>query len=477
MNDTDVLIIGGGISGLSTAWWLAQAGLAVQVWESDNRLGGKIKSQQQNGYLTERAASLLMNFRPEVAQLIKATGLDELKTQRSSQATAQRYLLNRGKLQPLPMQIAGLLTSPLWSLRGKLRLLLEPFIPAGSAEEESVSQFIRRRLGNEMLEKAMEPFVAGTLAADPDLASAAATLPRLTALERRFGSITAGVLIHKLLRRRTACSTDTFSFRGGMNTLIDKLSRTPGVQVLSNHRVNTIEPEKNGWSVTATTPNGTRSLSATQVVVATPAPVAANLVSEIDHELAILLDGIQYAPLAVLHMGLNRNHVGHALDGTGFLAPRREQQPFTGNLWMSSLFSDRAPENKVLLTTYIGGARQVEAAHWNDARLVEEALHALTPLLNLKDGPEMVRIDRHAQALPLYHGAYCARENAITKQLHNLPGLHIEANYRGGVSVRDRIARGQQLALKISSQLKLAARHNPLLSTPLLSPSSLNSLN
>ncbi len=466
MNDTDVIIIGGGISGLSTAWWLAQAGVSVQVWEAENRIGGKIKSQQQDGYLTERAASLLMNFRPEVAQLVSEAGLDEFKTPRSPQAEARRYLLNDGQLQALPMHIRGMLTSPLWGLRDTLRLLLEPFIPAGGTEDETVSQFIRRRLGSEILEKAIEPFVAGTLAANPDLASAGATLPRLTALEHRFGSITAGVLTHKLMRRRTACSTDTFSFRNGMNTLVNTLARTPGVQILSNRQVENITPTKNGWSVTATTPDGERSLNAAHAVMATPAPAAANLVATIDDKLATLLAEIQYAPLAVLHMGLNRDDVEHALDGTGFLAPRCEQQPFTGNLWMSSLFSGRAPAGKVLLTTYLGGARNPAAAAWDDSRLVDETLRSLTPLLGLKGGPEMVRIDRHAQALPLYHGAHLARDRAIAAQLQNLPGLHIETNYRGGVSVRDRIARGQQLARNITSQLTVTSRRLSISSLP-----------
>ncbi|MCF6211227.1 MAG: protoporphyrinogen oxidase [Gammaproteobacteria bacterium] len=458
MTDTDVLIIGGGISGLATAWWLAQAGVSVQVWEADERIGGKIKSHQQDGYLTERAASLLMNFRPEVAQLVQEAGLDEVKTRRTSQAQAKRYLLHHGQLQALPMQIGSLLTSPLWSLRGKLRLLLEPFIPAGGHDDESVSQFIRRRLGNEMLEKAMEPFVAGTLSADPDLASAGATLPRLTTLERRFGSITAGVLAHKLLRRRTACSTDTFSFRGGMSTLANTLACTPGLQILSNRRVQEVAPCRHGWRVTATTPGGERSLSATHVIMATPAPAAASLLASVDKTLASLLDEIRYAPLAVLHMGLERADIEHPLDGTGFLTPRREQQPFSGNLWMSSLFTDRAPQDKALLTTYLGGARQPEAAAWSDSRLVDESLRALTPLLGLKGSPVMVRIDRHSQALPLYHGAHLARDRRICQQLHTLPGLHVEANYRGGVSIRDRIVRGRSLARHICTQLQTSTQ-------------------
>ncbi len=467
MNDTDVIIIGGGISGLSTAWWLAQSGVSVQVWESENRTGGKIKSQRHNGYLTERAASLLMNFRPEVAQLVHHTGLDDVKTQRSLQAEAKRYLLSNGQLQAMPMRIGGMLTSPLWSLRGKLRLLLEPFIRAAGHDDETVSEFIRRRLGNEMLEKAMEPFVAGTLAADPDQASAGATLPRLTALEKRFGSITAGVLAHKLLRRRTACGTDTFSFRGGMNTLADALARTPGVQIFSNRCVTEFSPRDRGWRVTAETPDGERSLNAAHVIVATPAPVAARLASPVSTNLATLLNEIRYAPLAILHMGLNRDDIAHPLDGSGFLSPRDERQPFSGNLWMSSLFADRAPSGKSLLTTYLGGARHPEAAQWNDDRLVNETWHALTPLLDLRGSPEMVHIDRHAQALPLYHGAHLARDNAISQQLQTLPGLHLEANYRGGVSVRDRIVRGCLLANVISSQLQThrsRLSHKPVIS-------------
>jgi len=200
---TDVLIVGGGVSGLSIAWWLAQAGLPVEVWEADARPGGKIESHRQDGYLTERAASLLMNFRPEVTEMVREAGLEEEKIGRSAIAESRRYLWHAGRLQTLPMQLGSMIVSPIWSWRGKLRLLAEPFLPAGGHEDESVSEFIRRRLGREMLDKAMEPFIAGTLAADPDLTSASAALPRLTALERRYGSLTAGILAHRLLRRRT----------------------------------------------------------------------------------------------------------------------------------------------------------------------------------------------------------------------------------------------------------------------------------
>lgn len=452
MDKVDVLVIGGGISGLASAWWLARSGLSVEVWEASTRPGGKIASTQQDGYLTERAASVLLNFRPEITELMDQSGLALLKAARLPSAETRRYLLNRGQLQALPMRMGPMFSSPLWSLRGKLRLLAEPFILSGGDNDESVSAFITRRLGREMLEKAMEPFVAGTLASDVDHASAAAVLPRLKALEQRYGSIFAGVLINRLLRRRTACVTDAFSFAGGMNTMVENLANTPGVNLRASHRAEELLCDKTNWQATASTPHGERALTAHHVIVATPAPVAATLIDDLDYELATLLRGVDYANVTVLHTGFDRDAVRHPLDGTGFLTPRRENSTLTGNLWMSSLFANRAPPGKVLLTSYLGGSRAPQVSDWNDERILDQALSTLRPLINLSADPEMVRIDRHREALPVYHGAYQARMEAIASRLHLLPGLHLEANYVGGVSVRDRIARGHLVAKLIAEE-------------------------
>jgi oxygen-dependent protoporphyrinogen oxidase len=456
MDKVDVLIIGGGISGLASAWWLARSGLSVEVWEANQRPGGKIMSTRQDGYLTERAASMVLNFRPEVAELVRDAGLESAKTSRLPAAEARRYLLQQGRLNLLPMRLGAMVASPLWSLRGKLRLLAEPFIFSGGRADESVSEFITRRLGYEVLEKAMEPFVAGMLAADADRASAAAILPRLVALEQRYGSIGAGVLVNRVLRRRTASTTETFSFRGGMGTLVETLANTPGIKMCTGHTAGELVRERGGWQAAAATSHGQRTVSACHVIVATPAPAAATLVSSLDGELAELLRGIGYAGVTVVHAGMARDAVGHPLDGTGFLAPKKESATLTGNLWMSTLFPDRAPPGKVLLTSYLGGARAPQVADWDDERLVDEALRTLRPLLDLKADPEMVRIDRHREALPVYHGAYQARMQAITACLQHIPGLHLEANYRGGVSVRDRLACGHAVANHI-----LGERHWP----------------
>ena len=456
MDKLDVLIIGGGISGLASAWWLARSGLSVEVWEAGKQPGGKIMSTRQDGYLTERAASMVLNFRPEVAELVREAGLESAKTTRLPAAEARRYLLHQGRLNALPMRLGAMVASPLWSLRGKLRLLAEPFVFSSGRADEPVSEFITRRLGSEVLEKAMEPFVAGMLAADVDQASAAAVLPRLVALEQRYGSIGAGVLVNRVLRRRMASTTEAFSFRGGMGMLAEALAKTPGVNLRTGHAAEELVRQRDGWEVTAAAPQGQRTVFASQVIVATPAPAAASLVNSLDSELSKLLRGIGYSGVTVVHAGMARDAVGHPLDGTGFLAPKGESATLTGNLWMSTLFPDRAPPGKVLLSSYLGGARAPQVTDWDDERLVDETLGTLQSLIDLKAAPEMVRIDRHQQALPAYHGAYQARMHAITARLQHIPGLHLEANYRGGVSVRDRIACGHVVANNI-----LAARQWP----------------
>jgi len=454
--DADVLVIGGGISGLSTAWWLVQAGLTVEVWEKGEQPGGKISSQRRSGYLLERSASMLMNSSPEVTRFIDESGLAISKTLTPSKPT--RYTVHNGSLKAVPATLKALTTSPIWSLKGRLRLALEPFIPSGGNAQETVSEFVTRRLGREMLEKFIDPYVAGPLASDPNHANAYSVLPRLTALERRYGSLGLGVLAHKIMRRRTASVTEALSFQGGMSTLVKTLAGCQGVNFRSGRAVTELEHENGGWNVTATTRSGECALKVKHVVISTPAAAAAALTSPLDKELSRLLDEVKYASVSVVHLGFSRDAVKHPLDGNGFLAGRQPRLALTGSLWMSSVFSNRAPSGSVLLTNYLGGSRCPEGAVWDDARSTSAVLETLSPLLGISSDPEMVHIDRHKNALPLYHGAYYARMQVIDERLRGLPGLHLEANYRGGVSVRDRITCGYSAAQRILNNLGSAAK-------------------
>ncbi len=437
MNSVDVLVVGGGISGLATAHLLEQAGVSVELWEQSERPGGKIASDRQDGYLFEQSASFLFNFRPEVDHFVSGSRLEQHKV--SLNPAANRYLIHKGRLAKLPLKLVPMISAPIWSLRGRLRLLLEPFIPSGYDENESVGEFIRRRLGKEFLERTMEPFIAGTLASDAEQANAAATLPRLTALERRYGNLTLGVLAHKLFGQRSAIPSNSYSFRGGMATLVDTLANSPGIRLRNGLVATELIPGRQGWVVVGQSALSEQTIRARHVVLSVPAHAAARLTGALDTELQSLLSGIEYTPISVIHTGFAREAVQHPLDGNGFLFPRETGLASTGCLWMSSLFPDRAPQGKVLLSNYLGGARRPAAAYWDDEYSIDMIMHGLRRLLGIRADPEMVRIHRHEQGLPLYHGAYPARMKAITGRLHRLPALHLEANYRGGVSVRDRI--------------------------------------
>ncbi len=452
MSDIDVLVVGGGISGLATATSLVHQGVSVELWETSLRPGGKIATDKDSrGYVTERAANMVMNFRPEVNRFIEQSNLVAKKSVLAP--VVRRYMLHDDKLVTVPTKLAAMISSPVWSPAGKLRLVAEPFVRKGGYEDETVSEFISRRVGREVLDKAMEPYVSGVLASNPDLANAYTVLPRMTGLEEQYGSLTIGMLAHKLLRRRTAIPQEFFSFKGGMSTLVVSLVNNPAIRFRPGHTAVEIAKHGSDWRVTGSASGTELSVTARHVVLSVPAYAAAQLLNPLDQDLARLLSGIQYTPLAVVHTGFYRHAIKHPLDGTGFLIPRRAGVAATGCLWMSSLFPNCVPQNRVLLTNYLGGARLPEAAAWDDERSIAEILHTITPLLNIRGEPEMVRIDRHHRALPLYHGNYYRRMKTVTDRLQQIPGLHLEANYRGGVSVRDRIACAHIAAKRIAAEL------------------------
>jgi len=450
MSELDALIVGGGISGLATAHCLARSGLKVEVWEGAERVGGKIRTVDKEGYRLESAASMVMNFRSEVNNFLCTAGLDSSKCARTP--GSRRYVLDQGRLCEAPSDLGDLLTTPLFSKLGKLRLLVEPFLPRSGNPQESVAEFVTRRLGKEFLEKVFEPYLAGPLASDVDLAEAQATMPRLTELEKRYGSLAIGALLKKLGQRGSAGKPEAFSFTGGMGTLVDTLASQGGFRVRNKLQVSEVWPVRGGWMTRGDVGDISRTTFSKHLVLSTPSGAAAGLIDSFDHELARLLRAIEYAPVNVVHTGFDRARIRHPLDGSGFLVPRRSGFAPNGCLWMSSLFPEHASTDKVLLTSYLGGARNPAAVEWDATRSLDSVMHMLGASLGIKVDPDMLHIESHARALPLYHGAYSQRLAAINRRLEVIPGLYLEANYKGGVSVRDRILCADVVAKKILRQ-------------------------
>lgn len=454
-NKHSVIIIGGGISGLSAAFWLKQEGIDSILLEREERAGGLIRSEKTKGYLLDYAANCVFNYLPEVNFLCQSLGLGPEQILRQDEAK-KRYLVKDGRPVQVPMDIKGLIKTDLWSLKGKLRLLAEPFIPRGpEAAEESVAQFISRRFGKEIFERSIEPYVAGTLAGDAEKACVKSTFSQFSSIEKEHGSILKGAVKRKLKGVRTSCAAQVFSFREGMESLTKGLAKSLGNALIPNTSVEGIERLGTKWVVSADLSGRKESFEADSVILATPAYESARLLKPLSDNLSTALGGIDYSPMVAVFLGFKKDMVDHPLDGIGCLFPKKEKDFNTlGSLWSSTFFADRSPEGEALFTNYLGGARNPAIFDKSDEEILSLALDDLRHVVGLKGEPSFARVVRHAKGLPQYNLGHKMILEKIDKELALVPGLHITGNYLNGVSVRACISQGKELAEKVASQVK-----------------------
>jgi oxygen-dependent protoporphyrinogen oxidase len=455
-----VIVIGAGLSGLVTAYRLSRAGLDVEVFEARPRPGGVIGSERRDGFLFERGPNSGLDTTPLINGLLTDLGIRDQRSE-ASKASSKRYVLREGALVALPMSPGGMIATPLFSFGAKLRLLAEPFIGRTPADrEESIAQFVRRRLGPEFLDYAIEPFVAGIYAGDPERLSVPAAFPRLHALEQRYGSLIKGAILGARERKRSAekakNTASSFSFRDGMQALTDGLARAIGT-VNCGVRVTAIARREGGFVVTGEQLGAPVTRQATAVVLAIPAYAAAGLVGPIDAGTAQALGQIPYAPVAVVASAYRRADIAHALDGFGFLAPARERPAVLGSLFSSTMFDGRAPNDSVLLTTFVGGLRDPAKATAGEAELAAAVQSELTRLVGARGTPLWCEVTRWERAIPQYTLGHLQRIAVIEDLERRVPGLYFCANYRGGVSIGDCVKSGHAMAERIAERASKAS--------------------
>jgi oxygen-dependent protoporphyrinogen oxidase len=441
----DVVVVGAGISGLAAAFRLARGGLRVAVLEAAERVGGAIETFSDGAWRFEMGPNTVVESDESVGRLIRDAGLEGEKIV-ASPAAKRRYLYKNSQLVPLPGGPGGLLRTPLFSAGAKLRLLREPWIgrPPGGIEE-SIAQLVRRRLGTELLDYAVGPFVSGVYAGDPERLSARWAVPKIHALEREHGSLIRGAFAR---RKGSSPHGSMISFREGLEELPRRLAREirdvrTGV---SARRVLRIE---NGFRVeTSAGP-----VEAARVVLAVPADAAARLLEEATSGASRLLAELPYAAVAVISLGWRREDVGHPLDGFGFLAPRKEGLRLLGCLFPSGIFPGRAPEGYVALAAFGGGRTDPELAGWDEDRIAATAISELRGPLKLRGEPALRLVRRWPRAIPQYelgHGRFVERGREIERAL---PGLRLAGNFLGGISVPDCIRNATALAEGISEEI------------------------
>jgi len=443
--DCDVLVIGAGATGLTCGYALHEHGCDVRVVEEGDEPGGVIRSERVDGYLLERGPNSTLNTSRRVEQWLAAVGALPAKCPAPT-AAARRYILRDGHLHPLPTGPLSFLRTPVWRMRGKLRAMAEPFIPRRrERSEESIADFVRRRLGQELLDYALDPFVSGVYAGDPEQISIGAAFPLMEGFERDHGGLIRGAL--KTAKDRKAdpdrpADRTLYSFREGMQQPMHAVAAALGERLHLGHEANTVVTTDGGFRIE--TDRGT--FTARRLVCATSARAAGAILTSLVPEAAALLRTIEHNPVAQVYLGYRREAIGHPLDGFGALFPSKEGRLTLGSLWSSTLFPNRAPDGHELLTNFAGGARHLEIRDMPDATILARVIAELTPLLGLRGEPAFSEVHRLPHAIPHYTLGHGGRVERILAAVAAVPGLHLTGNYLQGVSVADCWKRGLALA-------------------------------
>lgn len=449
-----VAVLGGGITGLTTAWHLQRAGIAPILLEKSSRVGGAIGTLRVDEWLHELGPNSLLEGSPDVARFIDEAGLGPRRLYASPEAT-RRYIVRGRQPVAMPGSPTSFLTTPLFSARAKLALLGEPFRRKSPPNaEETVADFVVRRLGREFLDYAVNPFVGGVYAGDPRRLSVRHAFPKLHALEQQHGSLIRGALA----RRNTSGGPKgrMFSFAEGMEELPRALARTLGDAVRLGASVQTIRPHGNAWELVFEHQGDLQRELVSAIVCALPADALADLGFEgipESHRLAGLRE-IEHPPVASVFMGFKRGDVSHPLDGFGVLVPEVEHSRILGTLFSSTLFPGRAPQGHVALTTFVGGTRQPDLARRETGELFEVVYDELRALLGVRARPVFSHVQRWARAIPQYTLGYERHKNALTAFEASAPGIYIGGNCRDGISLANCIESGRRLAAAASDHVR-----------------------
>jgi oxygen-dependent protoporphyrinogen oxidase len=451
----DSVIIGAGVSGLVAAHRLKKMGRDPLLVESSGHIGGVIQSREVEGFLIECGPNSLRGSH-EFLDLVEELNLTgELIT---ADPRAPAYVYADGRLQAVPMSPPALVKTKLISNAAKLRLLREPFVKARrEGGEESVASFVRRRLGGEILERMVEPFLSGVYAGDPEELSVQACFPKLAEFEAEAGGVLRGALRAAKQSRKEAGGQKRSlrpyrlcSFRNGLSALPEALSESLGDSLLTRARIIDIS-STGGFEIKIEHRGEIKTVNSSTLAISTPAYVTARLLGGIAPEIAALVAEIPHVSIASVPLAYRTEQIARKLDGFGFLAPRGEGLRTLGSIWNSSLFAGRAPEGWVCLTNFIGGATDAEAIKLSDEELIRIVHDDLSKVLGVSGKARRLPITRYERAIPQYALGHAARVERIESMLRDIPGLWIAGNYLRGISLGDCIKQAERVAVDINT--------------------------
>jgi oxygen-dependent protoporphyrinogen oxidase len=449
-----VAIIGAGITGLTAGFRLKQQGVPVTIYEASGRAGGVIRSIRENGYLAEFGPNTILETSPRIGKLIEDVGLKERRWD-SDPGANKRFLARNHTLMEVPGSPGQFFSTPLFSGKAKLRLLAEPFIRrAPTDKEESVADLVLRRIGQEFLDYAINPLVAGIYAGDPARLSVKHAFPKLHALEQRYGSLILGQILGARERKRRAevskQDAKKVSFDEGLEVLTKALAEALREQIVFNTSVTCVQQSASIWKVEACSGVEVKSFEHSAVLYTGTAyrlPKIELTTGAVQGQ--EMFSEIHYPPVTSIVLGFKREDVAHPLDGFGVLIPQVENLHILGAIFSSSLFPNRAPAGHVTLTSYVGGTRAPALADAGDEKLFDLTIADLRTLLGVKGQPTFKHLVRYPKAIPQYEVGYGRFKEWMDRLEAHAPGIFLAGHYRDGISLGDSLVSGDKAAERV----------------------------
>lgn len=490
----NLIVVGGGIAGLSAAYYARKKSPDIQITllEASDRWGGKITTDRvpfdDGDFIIEGGPDTFLATKPWGVALCKELGLSD-RLHGTNPHQKNTYVLHKNKLQPLPdglammipTNIPSILKSQLVSWPGKARMGFDFLLPSHNGHhDESLGQFVSRRLGREAYENLIEPLMSGIYAGDGDQLSLRSTFPYLHDLEHKYGSLARGALKmrQQMAARgqsakgsRSAFLTPATGLAEIVEVLIENL-KTNGTNLKLNTAVKSVAPHNltpDTWHVTLDTGEG---LVADAVIFATPAPVTGSLLASFDPGLASVLQSIHYASTATVTMAYRQSDLSRPLDGYGYVIPRRQGRRALACTWTSTKFPHRAPEGYALIRVFVGRAGQESDIPWDEAGLLDLAREELELTLGITAEPLVSRVFIWESAMPQYNLGHPEKLVQIDTALEKHPGLALAGNGYRGIGIPDCIHSGELAVKKILESRGVESSISPA-TTALQSPLSI----
>ncbi|MBN2167431.1 MAG: protoporphyrinogen oxidase [Marinilabiliaceae bacterium] len=447
---TDIVIIGAGITGLTLAYYLKGAGKQFVVLEKSDKHGGVIKTIKKDGFLFETGPNTGVIGQPEVVELFDSLG-NAIKIEEGNDLVKKRYILKNKKWQVLPHNHKLAVSTPLFTLKDKFRILGEPFRKKGTNPDETLAEMVKRRMGNSFLNYAVDPFILGVYAGDPNKLVTRYALPKLYNLEQDYGSFVKGAIKKKKLPKtelEKKTNRAVFSFEGGLSSLTNAVYDRIGDNYFcfcSDGVV--VRPLKDGtFNVSYYQKSEKKNIIANKVITTIGSHGLIDVLPFVEKEWAEKLINLQYARVVEVSIGFKK-WKGFDLDGFGLLIPHIEKSNLLGILFMSSLFNNRAPKGGALLTVFMGGVRNDSLCDLSDdivKKILADEFTSLTGLNEFK--PDLLEFKRYSYAIPQYTASTKERLEAVNYLEKKYPGLHIAGNLKDGIGMADRIKQATLLS-------------------------------